>query len=143
MALLYSTFTQTGEQATVSATSGSIASQEYLQLNVPPSNTCPKVKSIQFKCSSHDQGWASDRDYAYSWGDIVIQSKDGAEIYRKTRVFANAVANDNFQDHSGNYDEEDELVKKCTPESKLVLVLNAQFPGWKNIARSAEIQIQY
>ena len=53
MALLCSTLTQTGQQLTVNANSATIASQNYLQLSVPPASTCPKVKSIQFKCSSH------------------------------------------------------------------------------------------
>ena len=144
MALLYSTLIQTGQELTVTANSATVVSKNYLQLNVPPASTCPKVKSIQFNCSSHDQGYASTPGTAsYSWGDLVVQSSDGTEIYRQSRAYANAVANSNFQEHSGSYGEQDELVQKCAPGSILILVLNAQFPGWTNTARSAELQIQY
>ena len=144
MALLCSTLTQTGQQLTVNANSATIASQNYLQLSVPPASTCPKVKSIQFKCSSHDQGFVSSSDSApYSWGDLVVQSSDGTEIYRQSRAFNNAVANSNFQEHSGSYGEQDELVQKCAPGSILILVLNAQYPAWSNTAKSAEIHVQY
>ena len=142
MALLYSCLSQTGEQATVSASSGTIASQTYLQLNVPPANTCPKVKKIQFKCSSHDQGFAGD-NVSYSWGDLIVTATDGTEIYKQSRAFCNAVADSNFQLHFGSYGEEDELVQKCAPGSILVLVLNAQYPAWSNTARAAELKIEY
>ena len=75
MALLYSTLTQTGQQLTVTASSATIVSKNYLQLNVPPASTCPKVKSIQFNCSSHDQGYASTPGTAsYSW-EISLYSQ--------------------------------------------------------------------
>ena len=138
------TLTQTGQQLTVTATSGIIASQNYLQLTVPPASTCPKVKNIRFKCSSHDQAFVSTPcAVAYSWGDLVVQSSDGTEIYRQSRAFNNAVANSNFQEHSGSYGKQDELVQKCAPGNILILVLNAQYPAWSNTAKSAEIQIQY
>ena len=143
MALLYTTLTQTGQQITVRADSATLVSEKYLQLNVPPPSTCPKVKSIKFKCSSHDQGFASSPEKgSWSWGDLVVQSSDGTEIY-KQQAYENAIANSNFQEHSGSYGEKDELVQKCAPGSILILVLKAQYPGWSNTARSAELQIQY
>ena len=132
----------TDELVKVRATNGTIVSQNYLQLNV--SNTCSKVKSIQFNCSSHDQGTAFILGTAsYSWGDLVVQSSNGTEIYRQFRAYANAVANSNFQEHSGSYGEQDELVQKCTPGSILILVLRAQYDGWSNTARSAELTVEY
>ena len=133
--------TQTTDQlVVVNAISGAIASLNYLQLNV--SKTCSKIRSIQFKCSSHDQGTASLIGTApYSWGDLVVKS-NGTEIYRQFRAFNNAVANSNFQDHSHTYGEQDTLVQMCTPGSTLILVLNAQFGGWKNTARSAALLIE-
>ena len=138
------TLTQTREQVTLHAVGGTVLSRNYLQLHVPPSNTCPKVKSIHFKCSSHDQGPTSVPGTAsYSWGDLVVQSSDGTEVYRQSRAYANAVSDTNFQEHSGSYGEQDELVQKCAPGSILILVLNAQYSGWINIARGAELKIQY
>ena len=132
----------TDELVTVRAISNSVVSQNYLQLNV--SNTCSKVKRIQYTCSSHDQGYASVSGTAsYSWGDLVVQSSNGTEIYRQFRAYANAVANSNFQEHSGSYGEQDELVQKCVPGSTLILVLSAQHSGWSNTARSAELSVQY
>ena len=141
---VYTTLTQTGQQLIVSAMDATTASQNYLQLNVPPPNTCPKVKCIQFKCSSHDQGYAIiPGTSSYSWGDLVVQSSDGTEIYKQSRAYANDVANTNFQEHCGRYDEQDELVQKCAPGTILILVLNAQYTGWINNVRSGELQIQY
>ena len=132
----------TDKLVTVQATSSSVVSQNYLQLNV--SNTCSKVKSIQYTCSSHDQGTASVSGTAsYSWVDLVVLSSGGTEIYRQFRAYANAVANSTFQEHSGSYGEQDELVQKCTPGSILILVLSAQFSGWKNTARSAVLTVEY
>ena len=132
----------TDELVTVHATNGIIVSQNYLQLNV--SNTCSKVKSIQYTCFSHDQGTASVSGTAsYSWVDLVVLSSDGTEIYRQFRAYANAVANSTFQEHSGSYGEQDELVQKCAPGSTLILVLNAQYGQWSNTARSAELTVKY
>ena len=130
----------TDQLVVVNAVSGEIASLNYLQLNV--SKTCSKIRSIQFKCSSHDQGTASIVDTAsYSWGDLVVKS-NGTEIYRQFRAFNNAVANLTFQDHSRTYGEQDTLVQMCTPGSTLILVLNAQYSGWRNTARSAELLVK-
>ena len=144
MALLYTTLTQTGQQLTVRADSATLVSGNYLQLHVPPPSTCPKVKSITFKCSSHDQGFASpsSRQSSWSWGDLVVQSSNGTEIYKQL-AYENAIADENFREHSGSYGEQDELVKKCAPGSILILVLRAQYAGWSNTARSAELQIKY
>ena len=132
----------TDELVIVRAYSGAIVSQKYLQLNV--SNTCSKVKRIQYTCSSHDQGTATILGTAsYSWGDLVVQSSNGAEIYRQFRAYSNAVADSNFQEHSGSYGEQDELVQKCTPGSILILELRAQFSGWSNTARRAELSVEY
>ena len=131
----------TDKLVTVQATSSSVVSQNYLQLNV--SNTCSKVKSIQYNCSSHDQGFANVHGTpSFSWGDLVVHSSDGTEIYR-SQAYTNAVADSNFQEHSGSYGEQDELVQKCTPGSILILVLSAQYSGWKNTARSAVLTVEY
>ena len=145
MANLYSTTVQTGELATVKASSGAIATHEYLVLYVPPSNTCQQVVSITIKCSSHDQGSADQVNDSYSWVDAVLRSNDGKkEIYRKSRVFVNPIGNKDFVEHSVKLEYTDDLIEKCQPgKTKLVLELNAQYPEWQNIARSGELVIQY
>ena len=130
----------TDKSVVVNAVTNAIASLNYLQLNV--SKTCSKIRSIQFKCSSHDQGYVSHGTGSFSWGDIAVKSSIGTEIYRQFRAFSNAVANSTFQDHSHTYGEQDKLVQMSTPGSTLILVLNARFTGWKNIARSAELHIK-
>ena len=133
----------TDQSVVVRASSSAIASLDYLQLNV--SKTCSKIRSIQLKCSSHDQGHATHAGTgSYSWGDIVVKSmaSNGTEIYRHFRAFNNAVANSTFQDHSHTYGEQDTLVQMCTPGSTLILVLNAQYSGWRNFARSAKLLVK-
>ena len=133
----------TTQEASVSADSGTIAYKLYLTLHVPPAETCPKVKMIQFECESHDQGWADDENYSYSWVDLVVTSSSGIEVYRQNRAYANAVANSNYHMHVTLYNENDEIVQKCAPGSTLELVLCAQYPAWSNTAKYGRIAIYY
>ena len=129
--------------AEVTADSGTIAYKTYLTLHVPPAETCPKVKMIQFECESHDQGWAGHKDYSYSWVDLVVTSSSGIEIYRQNRAYANAVADSNYQMQVKVYNENDEIVQKCAPGSTLQLLLCAQYPAWANTAKYGRIAVSY
>lgn len=122
---------------------GPLNSLDYLVLRVPSSNTCPAVKTVQFECSSHDQGWVSDPGAGeWSWGDLVVR-KDGIEVCREKFVFTNAMGKDEFQLHSKLFGESSSLVKSLTAGCDLVLCLNAQFPGWSISANSGRLTITY
>ena len=133
----------TTQVAEVRADSSVTAYKLYLTLHVPPAETCPKVKMIQFECESHDQGFANDPAYSYSWSDLVVKSSSGVEVYRQNRAYANAVADSNYQMHVALYNENDEIVQKCAPGSTLELVLCAQYPAWSNTAKYGRIAIYY
>lgn len=121
-----------------------VASSTYLTLNVPPVETCPKVKMVQFECESHDQGFASFPERgSFSWGDLVVKTSSGNEVYRKVRAYSNAIANSDYQMHIELYSGDDEIVQKLTPGSVLELVLNAQYPGWANFAKYGRLAIYY
>ena len=132
----------TTQVASVSADSDATAYKTYLTLQVPPAETCPKVKMIQFECESHDQGWGGDKA-SWSWGDLVVKSSSGVEVYRQNRAYENAVADSNYQMHVTLYNENDEIVQKCAPGSTLQLVLCAEFSGWSNTAKYGRIAIYY
>ena len=110
----------------MSADSSATVYKLYLTLHVPPAETCPKVKMIQFECESHDQGWGGEQA-SWSWGDLVVKSSTGVEVYRQKRAYENAVADSNYQMHIKLYSEKDEIVQKCAPGSTLELVLCAEF----------------
>ncbi len=131
----------TSQVAEVRADSATVASKIYLTLQIPPAETCPKVKNIQFECESHDQGFGSGG--SYSWGDLVVTSSSGVEVYRLSRSYENAVADGNYQMHVKLYTENDEIVQKAEPGNKLQLVLNAQYPAWANFAKYGRIAIYY
>ena len=133
----------TTQVASVTADSTVIVYKIYLTLHVPPAETCPKVKMIQYECESHDQGTTTNPGYSYSWGDLVVKSSSGEEVYRQKRAYENAVADSNYQMHVTLYNENDEIVQKCTPGSTLELVLCAQCPAWKNTAKYGRIAIYY
>ena len=132
----------TTQEASVSADSSATVYKLYLTLHVPPAETCPKVKMIQFECESHDQGWGGEQA-SWSWGDLVVKSSTGVEVYRQKRAYENAVADSNYQMHIKLYNEKDEIVQKCAPGSTLELVLCAEFPGWSNTAKYGRIAIYY
>ena len=133
----------TTQEASVSASSDAIAYKLYLTLHVPPAETCPKVKMIQYECESHDQGFVTNPGYSYSWGDLVVKSSSGVELYRQNRAYVNAEADSNYQMHVALYNENDDIVQKCAPGSTLELVLCAQFPNWSNTAKYGRIAIYY
>ena len=126
--------------AEVKADSGTIAYKTYLTLHVPPAETCPKVKMIQFECESESRDKSSP-DNSYSWGDLVVKSNSGEEIYRQNRAYVNTSSD--YQIQVKLYNENDEIVKKCAPGSTLQLVLCAQYQGWTNFAKSGRITIFY
>ena len=113
----------------------------YLRLHVP--ENCSKVKMILVECESHDQGFADYKSYSYSWGDLVVKSRNGEEQeqYRQNRVYENAVANSKYQMHVKHYSEDDEIVQKCKPGNTLELVLNAQYCNWANYAKYSRIAV--
>ena len=132
----------TSEEASITS-EGPLASLDYLTLNVPSSNTCPQVKTVQVECSSHDQGWASDPNTtSYSWIDLLVRN-DGVEVHREERVFSNLVAKEDYCLYVKMFDEKSSVVQKLTPGCELVLVLNALYPGWGNYANYARLSINY
>ena len=135
----------TTTQATeIQAYDSTIVHMTYLTLHVPPTETCPKVKMIEFECESHDQGKVGHEKYSCSWGDLVVKSSSGVEVYRQNRAYVNAVGVSDYQMHIQLYNEkDDEVVQKCTPGSTLELVLCAQYNRWTNSAKYGRIAIYY
>ena len=129
----------TTEEAEVKADSSKKREKEYLTLRVP--KTYSKVKVILFECESHDQGFADHKNRSYSWGDLVVKSSSGEELFRLNRVYENAVANSNYQMHVQHYSEDDEIVQECKPGSTLQLILNAQYRNWENHAKYGRIAV--
>ena len=128
----------TENEVKVKADSSKVQHKVYLTLDVP---TCSKVKMILFECESHDQGFADYKNHSYSWGDLVVKSSSGEELYRLNRVYENAVANSNYQMHVQHYSEDDEIVQNCKPGDKLQLILNAQYRNWENYAKYGRIAV--
>lgn len=132
----------TTQTVAVAADGSDIKTLQYLQLQVPPNETCPAVKVIQVECSSHDQGWAT-ADGSWTWSDLVVKNAQGLEVYRERNMFVNLRANDQFQLHVKIFDQNSEAVKNLTPGNQLILELNAQFPGWVNNANYGRLAVYY
>ena len=98
---------------------------------------------IEFECESRDQGLVGHERYSYSWGDLVVKSSSGVELYRQKQAYENAATDSNYQMHVQLYNENDEIVQKCAPGSTLELVLCAQYNRWTNSAKYGRIAIYY
>ena len=133
----------TTQETEIQAYDSTIVYESYLTLHVPPTETCPKVKMIKFECESHSQGLVGHENYSYSWGDLVVKSRSGVEVYRQKRAYANDATDSNYQMHIQLYNENDEIVQKCTPGSTLELVLCAQYDLWSNSAKYGRIAVYY
>ena len=128
------------DRAEVNAVSSKLQQRTYLSVDIP--KTCSKVKMILFECESRsDQGFADHKNRSYSWGDLVVKSSNGKELYRLSRAYENAVASVNYQMHLKLYDEGDKIVQKCEPGSTLQLILNAQYRKWANHAQYGRIAV--
>ena len=133
----------TTQETEILAYDSTIVHMIYLTLHVPSTETCPKVKMIEFECESRDQGLVGHESYSYSWGDLVVKSSSGVELYRQKRAYENAATDNNYQMHVQLYNENDEIVQKCAPGSTLELVLCAQYNRWTNSAKYGRIAIYY
>ena len=133
----------TKQEIKIQAYDSTIVHESYLILHVPPAETCPKVKKIKIGCESHSQGLTGDEKYSYSWGDLVVKSSSGVEVYRQKRAYVNDAVDSNYKMHVQLYDENDEIVQKCAPGSTLELVLCAQYDLWSNSAKYGQITIDY
>ena len=99
----------TMQETKILAYDSTIVHMTYLTLHVPSTETCLKMKMIEFECESRDQDLES---YSYSWGDLVVKSSSGVELYRQKRAYENAVADSNYWMHIQLHNENDEIVQK-------------------------------
>ena len=70
--------------------------------------------------------------------------KGNQEVYKHDRAYTNIHACDSWELHKREYSEEDKLVKHFSqPGRRLVLSLNARFPGWVNYAKYAKLSVHF
>ena len=121
--------------------------EPYLSIEVPAE--CHQVKLIVMECESHDQGWSSypndkgTRRNSWTWGDLSVLSSEAVEEFKQDRVYTNLHATDSWEMHRQEYGASDQLVKHLTPGKRLVLSLNAMFPGWVNNVRYAKLTVYF
>ena len=123
----------------VKALNSKIAYKPYVKVNIPES--CSQVKMILFEVESRNQGRTNHENRSYSWGDLVVKSRSGQELYRLNRAYENGVASVDYQMHVKHYCEGDEIVQKCKPGTTLELILNAQYRNWANLAKYGRIAV--
>ena len=123
----------------VKASNSKIAYKPYVKVKIPES--CSQVKMILFEVESRNQGSTARENRSYSWGDLVVKSRNGQELYRLNRAYENGVASVDYQMHVKHYSEGDEIVQKCKPGTTLELILNAQYRNWANFAKYGRIAV--
>ena len=119
----------------------------YLSVEVPIE--CRQVKMVAMECESHDQGWSSypsdrgTRNNSWTWGDLSVQSCEGDEVMKEDRVYTNVHACRNWELHKREYGERDPLSRELGPGRKLVLSINAAFPGWENHVKYSKLTVYF
>lgn len=119
----------------------------YLSLEMPAE--CRQVKMVAVECESHDQGWSSypsdrgTRQNSWTWGDLSVLSSEGNEVVKEDRVYTNLHACDEWELHKREYGERHPLSQKLRPGGKLVLSINAVFPGWVNHIQYSKLTVYF
>ena len=122
----------------------------YLSIEVPAE--CHQVKIVVMECQSTDQGWSNYpidktiRQDFWTWGDLSVQSSEAVEEFKLDDVYTNNLqlyTIGNWNEHRKEYGVLDQLVQRLTPGKRLVLSLNAMFPGWVNFVRYAKLTVYF
>ena len=74
---------------------------------------------------------------------LSVLSSEAVEEFKQDRVYTNLHATDSWEMHRNEYGASDQLVKHLTPGKRLVLSLNAMFPGWVNNVRYAKLTVYF
>lgn len=119
-----------------------------------------RIDVIRIQIESKDQGWRSSHG-TWTWFDLELwdQPDVGAgatlkmsmELYRNRpagkeyETYTFVISSDEITSHTDNNDELKEFWKLllASKEPELKLIGTAQYPGWTNNIRKAEIQIYW
>lgn len=121
--------------------------EAYLSVEVPSHSE--HVKMVTMECESHDQGWSSypddqgTRNNSWTFGDLSVQDDSGADVHKEDRVYTNLHACSDWELHKVEYGEDHALTKSLGPGKIMVLSLNAQFPGWENFVKYAQLTVYF
>ncbi|KAJ3257249.1 hypothetical protein HK103_004803 [Boothiomyces macroporosus] len=108
-----------------------------------------KIHRIRFRGESKDQGWATmnpelngTRQDSWTWAEVYVDSAEHVErnvAYAgdRTRVYTNLRAGSGYEEHDIDLDID---LKRG---QVLVLVIRAQFPGWKHIIKHASMEFSF
>ena len=119
----------------------------YLSLEIPEGRRL-RARKLVGVCESHDQGWSSypqsqgTKKGSWTWGDLSVVDGEDKEVAKVDRVYTNIHASSEWQSHRFEFSSGD-LMKELVPGRRLVLSLNAMFPGWKNNVRSARLTLYF
>jgi len=113
----------------------------YLYSSVPVDYDLP-VKEIKVAAESRSQGWITWPDgQSFSWGELVILSKEGKEKGR-IRAYENKESGDKFELHKIVINDSDFLGKIRQGDS-VALCLRSEWSRWKNYAKHGGIELVF
>lgn len=123
------------------------ARDAYLTLTIPDAQPRMKLRKLRVECESHDQGWSSypanQGTYkgSWTWGDLSVVDETGTTLVKIDRVYTNIHACGDYQSHKFEVSCDHALLRELTPGRRLILSLNARFPGWTNYVRFARMTL--
>eukprot|EP00835_Amoeboradix_gromovi_P006650 NODE_830_length_3850_cov_0.215143.p2 type:complete len:209 gc:universal NODE_830_length_3850_cov_0.215143:3168-2542(-) len=110
----------------------------YLELVLSRDNPYELVVEV----ISHDQGWSQFPEdyntYNNSWTYGTIKAKNFQEI-----AYRNLHACGDWQLHQKSFSKKSRLLSNIIQGDKIMLNINATFPGWLNSVHSAQLCVYY
>lgn len=112
------------------------------------------IRRVEFKITSHDQGWADNPSHSWTWFEAGIEREpnhepdgDSEKVTMKKRLCENVAASREKKTHTIVWDddaedeEEREWLRALKTGDSVLVTVHARFPGWINNVQSAEINV--
>ena len=120
----------------------------YLRISVPNIPMSKGPRKLEISVDSHDQGWSSyphhanTRQNSWTWGEVWVSNSQGEALY-KDHVYRNLHACGQWELQHKTFDRYTELLSHIKPGVNVDLMLCAEFPGWMNSTRFAEMKLYF
>ncbi|KAI9465025.1 hypothetical protein BJY52DRAFT_1114422 [Lactarius psammicola] len=111
------------------------------------------ISRVVIRTESHDQGWSSfpqDQgtfNNSWTWLDLALvrdpTKSTPMEIPPDWRIYTNLHASRTWQTNEVVLDTSNEIIGALRPGDSLAIWVEARYPGWVNIVRSARIEVVY
>ncbi|KAK3941750.1 putative heterokaryon incompatibility protein [Diplogelasinospora grovesii] len=121
----------------------------YVQLTVPPDAGRAGVAAVSFRTVSRDQGWADNKEAAYTWFEVSLTRPGGRSDTGTVRIQHNRVADPEFFEVTTRWDVHDTQsrtkawLQTLRPGDIIQIIPRACYGGWVNIIQEASIKIEY